>query len=608
MTKGKINKIDAVIDAKSALDMFGKSFRFDHVKGLAEWLKNSVDAYLFDCKSQKRHIPDSEQVIVIRFLSKSGSTPIKFECIDFSGTSHEAITESFIRWFDKLAAKRGIIDKGFKTYGGHGNGGKFYMRQMFESSHFLTYRDGYLNIFGFDEDRDYGFLDGFKNKKVKPDEALKIAGINDLIPQMPAVIQERFRLGDVRFTVVSGSKPVAVGAKKYRNLLDRLRVHPQARNIIQEKLVFGVLDDNKLIRLEPEVIRAKSGFEDPIVFEIPEQIVYGKEYVSLANENFPKGKLTLFTSDEPFNRYGDRAALNCINFKSQEIGIIASYKLNELSGALRNFEMTEFIYGECECPILENPNEDLVQNDREHLIKSDRVDTLLWWICEKINDLTDKMVEKSKQEQQQVDLKNTSIFNEFLNRWKNNFMSKVYGEIFAGVNPGDGGGFEDGEGTGKGKGDTEGDGGSTSTGSGSGDQKTRGNKFPLVLLSNSDDDPLNPGNTVSCDIRHPLVYQRGIDVENNVYWINTQAPIAHKIREQYSTESPRWRDYMFQRYIDIILKQTVYELEKHGNQLTADGVANKFDEVTKRLYDSATKELEQFLFHEDFLTGGKVKA
>ena len=44
MKKPKIKKIEAIIDAKSALDMFGKSFRFDHVKGLAEWLKNSVDA------------------------------------------------------------------------------------------------------------------------------------------------------------------------------------------------------------------------------------------------------------------------------------------------------------------------------------------------------------------------------------------------------------------------------------------------------------------------------------------------------------------------------------------------------------------------------------
>ncbi len=328
---------------------------------------------------------------------------------------------------------------------------------------------------------------------------------------------------------------------------------------------------------------------------------------TLANEKFPKGKFILYTSEEPFNRYGDRAALNCVNFKSKDIGIIASYKISELGGALRNYEMTEFVYGECECPILEDPESDLVLNDREHLAKTERSDALLWWICERINDLTDKMVEQTKLEQQQIDLKNTSIFNDFLNRWKNNFMSKVYGEIFAGTNPGDAGGFGEGEGTGKGKGETEGEGGSTAEGSGSGENKTKGNKYPLVLLSNSDDDPLNPGNTVSCDARHPLVYQRRQDYEHNIYWINTQAPLAHKIRDKYNTEHVRWREYMFQRYVDIIIKQTIHELEKRGIQLTADEIDNKFDDICKRLYESATKELEPFLFHDNFVSNGKIK-
>ena len=27
------------------LDVFGNAFKFDHAKGLAEWIKNSADAY-----------------------------------------------------------------------------------------------------------------------------------------------------------------------------------------------------------------------------------------------------------------------------------------------------------------------------------------------------------------------------------------------------------------------------------------------------------------------------------------------------------------------------------------------------------------------------------
>lgn len=40
----KIHEEDNVID-DHLLDIIGASFNFDHVKGMSEWLKNSVDAY-----------------------------------------------------------------------------------------------------------------------------------------------------------------------------------------------------------------------------------------------------------------------------------------------------------------------------------------------------------------------------------------------------------------------------------------------------------------------------------------------------------------------------------------------------------------------------------
>jgi len=601
MARLRIKKKATKMDAKSALDLIGRSFHFEHDKGLAEWLKNSADAYLRDGAKEGRKISDAEQVIIIRFLTKTNAEPIRFECIDFSGTTHAMIDDKFANWFDQLAAKQDIGD--LKTYGGHGNGGKFYMRQMFEPSRFVTYRNGLLNIFGFDEDKDYGFLDGYENIKVKPEEALKKAGLSTLKDKLPDIIKNRFKSGDIRFTVVRGSKPDKIGTKKFYNLFSRLRSHPQSKNLIETKLVFGIIDDGELTRFEPEAVTAKVGFEEPVVYVIPKQLPFGKEHVELASDKFPQGKLTLRTSDDPFSRYGDRASLNCINFKSKDIGIIASYKISEIGGLLRNTEMTEFVYGECECPILEDIENDCVTNDREHLIQTDTVKALLWWITERINDLTDKMVEHSKLEQEQVDLQNTSIFNDFLNKWKNTFMQQVYGEMFGGPKPGEGPGFQPGPGQGgAGNDGGAGEGGASAEGKGSGEDKVKASKYPTVLLSNSDDDPLNPGNHVSCDARHPLVYQRKADVDHNIYWINTKAPLAHKIQEQYKTEHVRWREYMFERYVDIIFKQTIHELEKRGIQLTADEIDNTFDDIGKRVYESGTKELEAFLFHEKFST------
>ena len=52
-----------------------------------------------------------------------------------------------------------------------------------------------------------------------------------------------------------------------------------------------------------------------------------------------------------------------------EIGVIGSYRMNEL-GPISHSSETEFIYGECYCPILEDSADDCVKNDREKLNES----------------------------------------------------------------------------------------------------------------------------------------------------------------------------------------------------------------------------------------------
>jgi len=54
---------------------------------------------------------------------------------------------------------------------------------------------------------------------------------------------------------------------------------------------------------------------------------------------------------------------------------------------LTNPAQAEFIYGECFCPILEDPEEDSVANDREKLIRNERTDALLDWIRQKVGEL-----------------------------------------------------------------------------------------------------------------------------------------------------------------------------------------------------------------------------
>ncbi len=134
---------------------------------------------------------------------------------------------------------------------------------------------------------------------------------------------------------------------------------------------------------------------------------------------------------------------------------------------------------------------------------------------------------------------------------------------------------------------------------GAGDEEKTGPRSPTVLLSGHDADPLDPlGGPVHCSPRHPAVYQRYEDVSNGIYWINTSRPLARRILDGYGAHSTRWRDYMFQRYVEIILKQSIHELEKKHGMLSADMIDGHINELYMQVHDQAEEDLAHFLFDE----------
>ena len=92
------------------------------------------------------------------------------------------------------------------------------------------------------------------------------------------------------------------------------------------------------------------------------------------------------------------------------------------------------------------------------------------------------------------------------------------------------------------------------------------------------------------------------DVTAGVYWINTSRPLAEKILQRNSADSPRWREYVFQRYVDIILREAIYLLGKEEPTLTPDDISRKVDDVTTKIHDQAAQDLDRFLFDEKFST------
>lgn len=593
------------------LDVIGNAFKFDHPKGLAEWLKNSADAY------STSGVRDDEQFILLRFDIRQPKSQSIFECIDFVGCSKKDIDEALKVWGSPTAAKHGTS---VATYGGHGNGGKFYMRQMFQEARMITFRGGVLNVFGFDSSHRYGFAKGYVDRPMSLPDALDFAEIDDL--EVPGEIRARWKKSkkNVGFTVVRGERPQRFsGRSTIDTILDGLKLHPQARRLLKRKPVIVVRRGspwgNRLVA--PEV-SPRPGFELPREILLPKHFQNGDERVSTKSATQPKPKLILRTSEQPLTSSRELSTLNTIDILG-EVGCIGSYRMNEI-GVMRNASDCEFIYGECECAFLEDPQFDCVSNDREKLVSTDLTQEILQWVRERVESFAGEIAERRRSEQAIRDLAQSSLFNQILDRWKNKFLSKITRELFGGASIGDAFGGAGGGASGSGTAATNGNQGSDTGESdqqrsgdgddagnnaghqgGSGDERRQSFSYPTVLLSGFDPDPLMPesGESVVCDPRHPPVHQRVIDIEHHIYWINTARPLARRILDEYSSESPRWRDYLFQRHVEIILKQLIYKSQKDNADFSAESVDRLIGDVTGRVHDAAAQELDGFLFDDN---------
>ncbi|MDC0065601.1 ATP-binding protein [Verrucomicrobia bacterium] len=600
----KINVEEHVFDDK-LLDVIESQFKASHDTGLAEWLKNSVDAYNREIgKTGKAIYADQDQFIFIRVTPKTAEMPICFECIDFVGMREEDIEKALKRWGDTKAASRGI-KKNF--LGGHGNGGKLYMRAMFETAQFITYRDGKLTIFGFNKQGKYGYADGFREVEANLMELVREYDLKPLIAELPGKFQTKLKKKKLGFTIVRGVKPKNHnrGRNTPAKIIENLRTHSQAKRIILRKPVYCVMGIRDPFRLIGDRLHPKEGFDEDFVFEIPKTLPLGSDIIAMANKDYENGYLVLKTSDKPLGGgriNSGRANLNCIEHISG-IGVIGIDKINELPG-IENRSESEFIYGECSCPILESPDSKSVNNDRVHLVKTAEVLALRDFIADKINELTGKIAEQNKIEQSTKNLSDSSKINEYLNGWirQNKLIDEIKSTIFGGNPPAavhSLNEFEKKEGEEKQKKKPEED---------SKEKKPKSPQKPsmsevIILLSNHDPDPLssNLDETVQCSPRHPVVYQRDTDIHQGIFWINTQNPLARLIRESKNdgTVSIQWKNYMFQRYIDIMFKQSLYVLEQANIEINAVKVDELMDKLVIKINSLAAedKNIQKFLFN-----------
>jgi len=66
----------------------------------------------------------------------------------------------------------------------------------------------------------------------------------------------------------------------------------------------------------------------------------------------------------------------------------------------------------------------------------------------------------------------------------------------------------------------------------------------------------------------------------------------------------KWRDYHFQRMVDVICKEAIHKLEKHDPEnFNADRVdAEIIDKLVSKAHDSAVEALGGYLFEVEYKT------
>ena len=197
---------DVKIHPEGAIRLICGHFQ-SHEAGLPEWLKNSADAY-----AREKDAPMAKRTIFVIFDHDHKDRKPSISVLDFSGMTSSVIEDSFRNWADPEAAKG--EDPTIAVQGGHGNGGKCYMTQMFDDYAFIhTVKNDKGNlygitggaiIFGYVPNPEKGRNFHVDNKIVELNKVLNNVGCS--LPEIQKVASEAIRMAD-GFTLITGLGP-----------------------------------------------------------------------------------------------------------------------------------------------------------------------------------------------------------------------------------------------------------------------------------------------------------------------------------------------------------------------------------------------------------------
>lgn len=600
------------------LDTIGKNFKFKHAKGVSEWLKNSLDNYLRlrDVGLESRH--GNWPVVLALFDAAGRNTGPNLAVIDFGGTSLQDVESFFLHWGDRSAATLGGASTAAVT-GGHGNGGKFYMREMWRGgARFLTWRDSRATSLIVEKRPDgtsghWEFKDEPMDWKTAVAHALPVnegmsdEGIHSYLQDVQPGLIEELESARRGLTVVVGRKATQVlssndvvsgGRWNHQRLIDDIRDAPQARRPVRE-LAISVLVNGEL---GVERLSQQSVEEDPdwppTEIEIPRSLITDATLADGAEATI--GILRITKAGVQLT--GRLKDLNTLFVLDSGLNSIAHYPMRELPFpghspilSLLNAEMH-----------LTFPRiDDLVQNDRERLVHTPTTDSLLAWVSERMWERVQAVEELQRSQERQTELQQATLLNDVLNEHAQRFLEELQSQIMVDFidDPSGGGIGSTGTGTGasgegkagegpreRGTGGAQGTGGTTEVPGTS--EPIRRPRLPQVLLSGIDLDPSqHDGTSKLLTDRHPPLDQDDIDRAYNVWWINTAHPFAREAIKYGGPKGHAFKSHQLFMFRDVVQREALRFRQRREAELGLDQVENELSEASNRFLSELPVDL-----------------
>lgn len=121
--------------------------------------------------------------------------------------------------------------------------------------------------------------------------------------------------------------------------------------------------------------------------------------------------------------------------------------------------------------------------------------------------------------------------------------------------------------------------------------------YPRVLISEIDPDP-GTGEDVVLSSDDPPIHQQPHDVERNIWWINSAAPLAGLYLDHtrgFGPESREWRIYHLERYVDVIVQIAMSQGPEAEDQMDVGEWIARWGERAANIQVAAASGLATFI-------------